>query len=98
MLTFHGVGPSSGLAKHSSAAKWAASITLPGSPVWDLVGASFQLAAANVGQGDQPFEIRGGIAVPPGYALGLSIISGAGTTPKYGVSARWAELEVDLET
>ena len=54
-------------------------------------------AAANFGQSDQPFEIRGGIAVPPGYAMGLAILSGAGTTPLYGVGGRWGEMESDLE-
>lgn len=98
MATGYGVGPASGLTKHKSAALFGTGITLPASSVWDLIGANFQLAAANVGQGDQPFEIRGGIAIPPGYALGLSVVSGAGTTPKYGIGVRFAELEVDLET
>jgi hypothetical protein len=98
MATGYGVGPTTGLTKHKSAALFGAAITFPAGTVWDLVGASQQLAAANVGQGDQPFELRGSIAVPPGYALGLAILSGAGTTPLYMVGARWAEIEVDLDT
>lgn len=98
MATGYGVGPASGLTKHKSAALFGTAVTMPAGTVWDLVGASFQLAAANVGQGDQPFEIRGGIAIPPGYALGFSILSGTGTTPLYLVGCRWAELETTLDT
>lgn len=97
MATGYGVGPASGLTRHKSAALFGTAVTMPAGTVWDLVGASLQTAAANVGQGDGPWEVRGGIAVPPGYALGLAILSGAGTTPLYGFGLRWAELEVDLE-
>jgi hypothetical protein len=98
MATGYGVGPASGFTKHKSAALFGVTQTLPASSVWVPIGASLQLAAANVGQGDQPFEVRGGLLVPPGYALGFSILSGAGTTPLYMVGARWQELEIDLET
>lgn len=98
MATGYGVGPASGATKHKSAALWGAGVTMPAGTVWDLLGGTLQPAAANIGQGDQCFEIRGGLAVPPGYALGLAILSGAGTTPLYVVGARWAELEVDIET
>jgi hypothetical protein len=98
MATGYGVGPASGLTKHKSAALWGTAITMPAGTVWDLAGANMQLAAANVGQGDVPLELRGAIAIPPGYAAGFSILSGAGTTPLYLLGARWAELEVALET
>jgi hypothetical protein len=98
MATGYGVGPASGLTKHKSAALFGAAVTMPANTVWDVLAANAQAAAANVGQGDGPYEVRGGIAIPPGYALGLSVLSGAGTTPLYGIGLRWAELEVDLET
>lgn len=98
MASNYAVGPASGFTKHKSAALWGAAVTLPASSVWHSVIGGYQLAAANVGQGDQPYYCEGGIAVPPGYALAFSILSGAGTTPLYYVGARWAELEVDLDT
>jgi hypothetical protein len=79
-------------------AKWGTAATLPAGTVWFSVGGSFQLAAANVGQSDQPLNLRGGICIPPGYAMGLAVFSGAGTTPLYGHSAAWSELETDLES
>lgn len=95
--TGFGSGPAYGRTNASTSARWGAAVTLPASTIWHSVGGSFQAAAANFGQSDQPFEIRGGICVPPGYALGFAVLSGAGTTPLYGVSARWAELETDLQ-
>lgn len=98
MATGFGVGPASGFTKHKSAALWGTALTFPAGSIFHLIGANLQLAAANVGMGDQPYELRGGLAIPPGYAMGLVVLSGAGTTPLYITGARWAELEVDLET
>lgn len=78
-------------------ARWATAVTLPGTPAWVALMSSLQLAAANAGEGDQPYQADGGLLVPPGYALGLAILSGAGTTPLYGVSCIWDEMELDLE-
>jgi hypothetical protein len=98
MATGYGAGPVTGLTRHKSAALFGTAITFPAGTVWDVLAANAQAAAANVGQGDGPYEIRGGIAVPPGYALGLAVLSGAGTTPLYGIGLRWAEIDVDLDT
>lgn len=79
----------------NSRARWATAVTFPSNSVWFSPAASMQLAAGNVGQGaEQPS--RPGILVPPGYALGIGILSGAGTSPKYIVSASWFELETLL--
>ena len=82
-------------------ALWATAVTLPATTsranAWFQVVSSFQLAAANVGQGSDFTNFDGSLVVPPGYALGLAILSGAGTTPLYGISATWAELQVSLE-
>lgn len=96
MATGFGVGPARGMPKTSNA-RWGTAVTLPAGTIWRQIGSSLQLAAANFGQGDQPFEIKGGLAIPPGYALGLAILSGAGTTPLYAHNAVWAETETDLE-
>jgi len=80
----------------TSIARWATALTIPAGSAWIQVSSSFQLATANVGQGDMPSGFLGGLVVPPGYALGLAILSGAGTTPLYSVSATWGELELDI--
>jgi hypothetical protein len=81
----------------ASKARFATSQTIASGSAWVQVASSFQLAAANVGQGDQPVYVDGRFKVPPQYALGIVILSGAGTTPLYGVSVGWNEVEADLE-
>jgi hypothetical protein len=94
--TGYGVAPSRGMTSASKAV-WATALTLTGTPVWSPILSTLQAAAANVGQGDNVAELRGSIIVPPGYVLALAILSGAGTTPLYGIGARWGEMELDLE-
>ena len=79
----------------ASRALWATAQTFPSSPSngWMGVISTFQLAAANVGQGDGFADLDGLIVVPPRYAMGIAILSGAGTSPLYAVSASWAEFE-----
>jgi hypothetical protein len=79
-----------------SVARWATGVTIPASSAWFQATTSLQLAAANVGQGDSVANLKG-ILIPPGYALGIAILSGTGTTPLYSVTAMWSELELDLE-
>lgn len=98
MTTGYGVASASG--SGISKAVWAAAVTLPSSPIapaWFQVVSTQQLAVANVGQGDAIAMIGGALLVPPGYALGLAILSGAGTTPLYGVSSVHSEIECELE-
>lgn len=80
----------------STRAIWATAVTFAAGVAWRNVGSSMQLAAANVGQGERPYSLRG-ILVPPGYALGIAILSGTGTAPLYAVSAQWSELAIDAE-
>lgn len=79
-----------------SVARWGAAVTIPAGSAWFQATTSLQLAAANVGQGDNVANLRG-VIIPPGYAMGIAILSGAGTTPLYSVTAMWSELELDLE-
>lgn len=82
----------------TSKAVWATAQTFDASTVWLPLFSTQQLAAANVGQGDgNGYLTEGGILVPPGYAFGLAILSGAGTSPLYAVGMEWTELELDLE-
>lgn len=81
----------------TSVARWGTAVTFPAGSAWFQATSTFQLAAANVGQGDAPAKFTRGILVPPGYALGFGILSGAGTSPLYSVSAKWVELALDIE-
>lgn len=72
---------------------WATAQTAPAGVNWASIMSTQQLAAANVGQGDNYVDIGGRIVVPPGFAFGMGILSGAGTTPLYGVSGHWTEIE-----
>ncbi len=96
--TVHATGyaASSASGVGTSRALWTTALTIP-SAAWVGLLSTLQPAAANVGQGDGEAVIDGGIVIPPGFALGLVVLSGAGTSPLYGVSAEWAELELDLE-
>lgn len=81
----------------STVARWATALTIASGSSWFQAQSTFQLAAVNVGQGDRPATPASGIIVPPGYALGIAILSGAGTTPLYSVSASWLEIPLDIE-
>jgi len=82
----------------ASSALWDATATFTAaSTIWFSVGSNMQLAAATVGQGSPAIVLNGPIVVPPGYEVGFSILSGAGTTPLYGLSVGWAELPLDIE-
>lgn len=77
-------------------AVWGTAVTFPAGSAWKIAGGSMQLAAANVGQAERPYAVKG-LLIPPGRALGLAILSGTGTSPLYIVSAQWTELALDLE-
>jgi hypothetical protein len=95
MATNWGISSCSGSTQRSKGV-WGAAVTLPSlpsAPVWVGLSAQFQLASSNVGQGDNPIELAGAWAIPPGYAMGFALLSGAGTSPLYGLSATWVEIE-----
>lgn len=81
---------------NGSKALWAINLSMPTGTVWTALSSSLQPAAANLGQGDNPIDLGGRIVIPPGYGLGIAILSGAGTTPLYAVHAQWSEFELDL--
>lgn len=88
-------GATSGSAIGSKAI-WNTGPVAAANPGWSSVLSTLQPAAANIFQGDNPVDLGGRFAVPPGQALGIAITSGAGTTPLYGLSAAWSEIETDL--
>ena len=77
-------------------ALWATAVPLPAGTVWSALTSTLQSGTANVGMGDNFLDLGGRIVIPPSYCLALAILSGAGVAPLYGVSAQWAELELDL--
>lgn len=79
----------------TSAATFGTDITLGGTPSWNIYGGSDQPAAVQVG-GGVTCRLDGEILVPPGYALGLSVLSPVGTTALYGMSVIYAEVEASL--
>lgn len=82
----------------SSLATFGTAVTLTGTPSWVGMQGSMQLAAANVGQSAQSNpSMWGGICIKPGFALGFAILSGTGTSPLYGISCTWTELDADTE-
>lgn len=90
------VGSLSGSRK-TSAALLATSVTLPGTPVWHVLNGNTQAAATTLGSANNPYSVLGMIIIPPGYALGMDVVSGAGSSAVYGISLAWAELQLDLE-
>jgi hypothetical protein len=65
--------------------------TMPAGTVWAAMGGVSTLAAANVGQSIGSLDFQGGLAIPPGYALGLGVFSAAGTSPLFSFSVTWEE-------
>ena len=78
----------------ASGGLWGTGVTIPSSK-WFIIGSNLQLAAANVGQGIQAFQTL--MIIPPRYAAGFAIVSGAGTTPLYAVTVRFATLPLELD-
>lgn len=58
---------------------------------WCAIGSFANAAAATPGCG-VVVDVEGMFCVRPTYALGLHVVSGAGTTAKYTFSVTWAEL------
>lgn len=95
-VTGYGSSPLSGTSRGSKAL-WATALTLPAGSNWSAPSSTLQSTTAALGGGDNFVDLGGRLIVPSGYALCIGLLSGAGTTPLYGVSAQWAEVELDLE-
>lgn len=66
-------------------------VTIPASSVWHPVIGGDWAATTTIGLG-LVVQLHGGYAIPPKYGLAIDVLSGAGTTPLFGVSATWDEL------
>jgi len=63
---------------------------------WMFYGTMTVPGGSGVG-GSVATDIKGGIIVPPGRVLGLSLFAGAGTSPTYVCCVNWFETQLDLE-
>lgn len=79
----------------ATAATLGVNVTLAGTPAWMCRGGLPQLAAASQLGLSLPVNVKfeGGCLIPAGFAMGLTVLSPAGTTPLYGVSVEYAEVE-----
>ena len=82
-------------AAQGSKAVWADNQTLGATPTWGVLTANGNPATTT--NGGASAMVDGRIIVPPGYGLALHYLSGTGTSPLFGASAVWCELEIDLE-
>lgn len=68
-----------------------------GTPAWQVLAKSEAAAAATIASNTLLGHVDGGIVLPPGFGLALTVLSGAGTTPLYGFGVTWDEIEADIE-
>lgn len=65
---------------------------------WGLISVTAQLGVVGgVWSNTVSCDVRGGIIIPPGKAMYLLLLAGAGTTPLYVPGVTWTEAELDLE-
>lgn len=69
-------------------------ITLAGTPVWHVVSNGSGPAPAGLGGAVAVADIDGGIMLPPGFALGLEVWGGAGTSPLFGMGVTGVALVI----
>ena len=74
-------------------------ITLTGDqPAWFVAAHQpSNTATANIAATGFVAELDGGVLVPPGYMLGMAVLSAAGTTPLYSFGVTWDEVQADNE-
>ncbi len=65
---------------------------------WGVLASANFPAAAFIGGGDASDHFKEGrLVIPPGWGLAMAFLSGAGTSPLYGVHAEWSEIQIDQE-
>lgn len=77
----------------TTAAVLAAGATLTSAAAWMNLGGNNQTTSAGVGSAFPTFDVAGMFIVPPKFVFGINVLSGVGTSAKYGVSVTYAEVE-----
>lgn len=85
-----------GSTSRASSAVLAASATLTSAAAWMNLGGNNQSATAGVGSAFPFIDLGGAFVVPPTWVFGVNILSGVGTSAKYGVSILYAEIPTYL--
>ena len=91
---------SSSMGGLQSKALIASGYTIPtpsGNVQWTILSQTSQPGGVPGVGGCYSCDIRGGIIIPPGMGMGISILAGAGTSPLYIAAWTWTEAELDLE-
>ena len=88
---------SSSNSTRATSAIFAGATTLAGAAAWESVAAVANGASTPPGTGAVSDDLSGMFIVSPTYALGFAVLSGLGTTAKWGISIRFSEVELDLE-
>lgn len=92
---------SGGNSRSNAIVKSGVTITDPAAPVWYFLAnnpaAGTPAAFPGAGAFFENRDIRGRLAVPPGYGLGLAIVATDGTTELFAPFASWVEIETDME-
>jgi hypothetical protein len=91
------VGPKSlsGSSARTSLATLGGAVTLAGAPAWVPIAAVQNPAATTPGSG-VVVDVQGMFVIPPSFALGITVLSGTGTTAKWAVSVIYAEIPAYL--
>lgn len=79
----------------TSSAVFAQNVTLAGAPVWSVLASRDQVSSVSVGSG-LTAVVDGMLIIPPGFALGATVLAPTGTSALFGVGFTWAELDLDL--
>lgn len=88
---------SSSISKGGLATKavWGDNQTLGATPTWmALMGNGNPATTTN---GGSTVDVKGRILLPAGFGLALHYLSGTGTSPLFGASVIWSELEAETE-
>ncbi len=90
---------SSGGRASKAIVKSAVTITTPASPTWYPIASdpSPNVTAFASSTFLEHRNLQGGLVVPPGWGLGLAVVSPAGTSPLFAPFGQWAEYDSDLE-
>jgi len=87
-----------GASTTASKAIFSNNVTLAGAPCWIPLAGRDTPAAVEVGAVLASGPLNGLFVVPPGYALGASVVAPVGTSALFGMTFTWAEIPLTLNS